>query len=125
MSMGGFAANIINVSFQGNGGEFTVGPEGFQSGGFGVDIEAGKTMADSEYWMNDGYSYGDLNTKKFNPNADVSREQLVLMMYRYLQNVGYDTSASSDLSGLKNAENTSDWALNAVKFIQNFRELIQ
>jgi hypothetical protein len=38
------------------------------------------------------------------------------MMYRYADYKKYDVTASSDLAGLKNAENTANWALNGVKW---------
>ena len=63
-----------------------------------------------------GIITGDLNTKKFSPEADVTREQLALMYYRYAVAKSYSTKETSDLKGLKNAENVSNWALDAMKW---------
>jgi hypothetical protein len=38
------------------------------------------------------------------------------MMFRYASYKKYDVSASSDLAGLKNAENTANWAMDGVKW---------
>ena len=81
------------------------------------DVYEAEWYADAVAWAyNSGVVTGDLNTKKFSPNASVTREQLALMMYRYAQYKGYDTTATSELSGLKNADKVSNWALDAVKW---------
>ena len=82
-----------------------------------TDVYAGEWYANAVAWAyNTGVVTGDLNTKKFNPNADVTREQLALMMFRYAGFKKYDVSASSDLAGLKNAENVNNWAADGVKW---------
>ena len=63
-----------------------------------------------------GVVTGDTNAKKFFPNADVTREQLALMMYRYAMYKKMDVSATSNLDGLKNAENVNNWAADGVKW---------
>ena len=81
------------------------------------DVYAGEWYANAVAWAyNTGVVTGDTNTKKFNPNADVTREQLALMMFRYASFKEYDVTDSSDLAGLKNAENTANWALDGVKW---------
>jgi outer membrane biosynthesis protein TonB len=81
------------------------------------DVYSGEWYANAVAWAySTGVVTGDLNAKKFFPNADVTREQLALMMFRYAKFKAYDVNVSSDLAGLKNAENTSDWALDGVKW---------
>ena len=81
------------------------------------DVYAAEWYANAVAWAyNNQIVTGDLNTKKFNPNADVTREQLALMMFRYAGFKKYDVSASSDLAGLKNAENVNNWAADGVKW---------
>ena len=65
---------------------------------------------------NRGIVTGDTNAKKFFPNADVTREQLALMMYRYAEWKKYDVSATSDFAGLENAENVSNWAADGMRW---------
>ena len=82
-----------------------------------TDVYAGEWYANAVAWAYEtGVVTGDTNAKKFFPNADVTREQLALMMFRYATYKEYDVSASSDLAGLKNAENVSNWALDGVKW---------
>ena len=71
-------------------------------------------MADAIY--NNGVVTGDLNTKKFNPNADVTREQLALMMFRYAKFKAYDVTATSDFAGLVGADMVADWSMDGVKW---------
>jgi hypothetical protein len=81
------------------------------------DVYTSEWYANAVAWAyNTSVVTGDLNTKKFNPNADVTREQLALMMFRYAQFKKFDTSATSDFEGLVNAENTANWALDGVKW---------
>lgn len=63
-----------------------------------------------------GIITGDTNTMKFSPNADVTREQLALMMYRYGKYKGYEMTETSNLEGLKNAQSVSSWALEEVRW---------
>ena len=81
------------------------------------DLYISEWYAKAVAWAYDtGVVTGDLTTKKFNPNADVTREQLALMMYRYAQYKGYDTDAGADFTGLKNVENISDWAADGINW---------
>ena len=81
------------------------------------DVYAAEWYANAVAWAyNEGVVTGDLNTKKFNPNADVTREQLALMIYRYASYKKYDVSATSDFAGLTNAEKVNNWAADGVKW---------
>lgn len=81
------------------------------------DVYEAEWYAAAVSWAyNQGIVTGDTNTKKFSPNADVTREHLGIMMYRFAKYKKYDISDSSDLEDLKNAENTANWALEGVKW---------
>jgi hypothetical protein len=82
-----------------------------------TDVYTSEWYANAVSWAySKGVVTGDTNAKKFFPNADVTREQLALMMYRYAQYKAYDVTAASDLAGLQNAENVSNWAADGVKW---------
>ena len=81
------------------------------------DVYESEWYANAVAWaFNTGIVTGDTNTKKFNPNADVTREQLALMMFRYAKFKGYDVSATSDFAGLVNADKVADWSMDGVKW---------
>ena len=50
----------------------------------------------------------------FAPTANISREELVTVLYRYAQMIGMDTSASGDLSKFVDADDIKDYAKDAV-----------
>ncbi len=51
---------------------------------------------------------------KFDPNADVTREQFAQMMYNYAKFKGYDLSAAGDLNSFSDVSKVSDWAVAAL-----------
>ena len=60
-----------------------------------------------------GYGYN-----KFGPNDDMTREQLVTIMYRYAQLKGVDVSIGEDTNILSydDAFDVSDWAMEAMQW---------
>ncbi len=48
------------------------------------------------------------------PEADISREQLAVMLYRYAGKLGMETTASGDLSKFSDSSQTSAWAEEAM-----------
>ena len=81
------------------------------------DVYNAEWYANAVAWAyNNGVVTGDLNTKKFNPNADVTREQLALMMFRYAKFKAYDVTATSDFAGLVGADMVADWSMDGVKW---------
>ena len=51
---------------------------------------------------------------KFDPNADVTREQFAQMMYNYAKFKGYDLTAAGDLNSFSDVSKVSDWAVAAL-----------
>ncbi len=78
----------------------------------GVDTNGG------EFWYTKGMEWAVANgvSDGTNPEADITREQLVTMLYRYAELKGKNVSAAADLAAYTDAENVSDWALDAVKW---------
>ncbi len=57
------------------------------------------------------------NGWEFEPTTSLSREQMMVIIYRYLSYKGYDLSTSSELSDYTDAGDISDYALTAVKWL--------
>lgn len=73
--------------------------------------------ADAVAWAyNENIITGNLNTKRFNPNDAITREQLAIMMYKYALYKNYNVDVYGDLAGLENADMVSDWAKTAMKW---------
>ena len=52
----------------------------------------------------------------FNPDGNVSREQIATILYRYMQYLGLDVSASAELDRFEDGSATSAWASDAMKW---------
>lgn len=52
----------------------------------------------------------------FGGTDSITREQLVVMLYRYAKFMKHDTAAAGDLSAFTDAGNASDWAVEALRW---------
>jgi hypothetical protein len=52
----------------------------------------------------------------FDPNANVTREQLVTLIYRYAEFKGFDIIVTADLSGYTDADAVGSWAVDAFQW---------
>ena len=80
------------------------------------DVEPNTWYTEAVRWATaegimEGYGDG-----RFGPNDSITREQLATILYRYAKYKGYDVSASDDLSAFVDADQTGDWAVDAVKW---------
>ena len=87
-------------------------PEADGQTGF-TDVADGAWYADAVNWaagqdIVEGYNGG------FGPEDIITREQMALILYRYAQYKGYDTSATDALNGFADAGAVSGWAEDAV-----------
>ena len=88
-------------------------PEADGQTGF-TDVADGAWYADAVNWaaeqgIVEGYDNGG-----FGPGDIITREQMALILYRYAQYKGYDTSATGALDGFADAGAVSGWAEDAV-----------
>lgn len=80
------------------------------------DVADGVWYTDAILWANSvgvvtGYSNGN-----FGPGDTLNREQMVTMLYRYAQYMGYDTSASGNMEAFPDVSQVSDFAENAMRW---------
>ena len=83
--------------------------------GAGFADAAGKWYEQAAAWAA-GVNVADGDNGMFNGDADVTREQLAAMLYRYARYKGYDLSAIGDLSGFSDAASVSGWAETAMRW---------
>lgn len=79
-----------------------------------ADVEAGMWYTAAMAWAKETgvlTGYGD---GKFGPADTLTREQVAVILYHYAQLKEYDTSARGDLSKYLDAEEASDFALEAL-----------
>lgn len=80
------------------------------------DVEEDEWYTDAVHWAADhgiveGYGNGYYGT-----HDEITREQMITMVYRYLTWLGMDTSARGDLSTFTDHEEISDWAMEAMEW---------
>ena len=80
------------------------------------DVLAGAWYAPAVSWAQKNsviLGYGD---GTFGPDKQITREQMVTIIYRYAQLKGYDTTARADLSCYADAGELGDWAEEAMSW---------
>ena len=81
------------------------------------DVATGQWYTDAILWANEiGVVTGYSNTGLFGTGDQINREQMAVMMYRYAQYKGYDTSASADFSKFNDAVYVNDFAKDAMSW---------
>ena len=90
------------------------GEPGVSGTGGCSDVAAGNWYTDAVAWAAaDGIVNGTTDTA-FAPGDDITRQQLVTVLYRYAESKGYDVSVSADLSGYPDAGQVQDYAQPAM-----------
>ena len=80
------------------------------------DVLSGAWYAPAVSWAQKNgviQGYGD---GTFGPDKQITREQMVTIIYRYAQLKGYDTTGRADLSGYADAGELGDWAEEAMSW---------
>ena len=79
-----------------------------------TDVEAGTWYTDAILWAAQNNIVNGVSDTEFAPGDDLTRQQLVTILYRYAESKGYDVSASADLSGYPDAGQVQDYAQPAM-----------
>ena len=87
------------------------------------DVANNTWYTEAVIWAEDNNIVNGIGDNEFAPTANITREQMATVLYRYAQYKKYDTSASSGLSKYNDVSSISAWALNALKWA-NAKSLI-
>ena len=79
-----------------------------------TDVETGIWYTDAILWAAQNNIVNGVSDTEFAPGDDLTRQQLVTILYRYAESKGYDVSASADLSGYPDAGQVQDYAQPAM-----------
>ncbi len=81
-----------------------------------ADVPENAWYADSINWAAKNNIVSGISATEFAPDADITREQLALILYRYAALNGYDTKIGEDTLSYADAADISEYALNAMKY---------
>ncbi len=101
-------AQLVTILYRLEGEPEVSGTSGFS------DVAAGIWYTDAVAWAAaNGIVNGTTDTT-FAPGEDITREQLVTVLYRYAEAKGYDVSARADLSAYPDADQIQSYAAESV-----------
>lgn len=81
-----------------------------------MDVPVGQWYTDAVIWANDAKIVSGMGEGLFAPNMEITREQMVAMLYNYAKYRGYDVTASADLSAFADTASVSTWAQPAMQW---------
>ena len=81
-----------------------------------MDVPVGQWYTDAVIWANDEKIVSGMGDGLFAPNMEITREQMVVMLYNYAKYRGYDVTASADLSAFADTASVSTWAQPAMQW---------
>jgi hypothetical protein len=83
------------------------------SASFG-DVPAGRWYTDGVLWAAENGIVSGIGSGLFDPNGNITREQLAVMLYNYAKFAGLDVSAATGLADFPDSADVSAWAKDAV-----------
>lgn len=90
-------------------------PETHGEAGFD-DVELDSWYTDAVAWaVENGIAFG-FDPGTFGTGVDITREQMVVMMFRFMAHKGFNMGPSSDLSSYSDVSSISDWAREAFEW---------
>ena len=80
------------------------------------DVPEGEWYTDAVLWAAKNNLVSGVGENQFAPEAEITREQMALMIYRYVKKCGVDVSGVANLDKFTDLNEVSDWALDAMKW---------
>lgn len=81
-----------------------------------TDVDANAYYADAVAWAAESGVVNGIGGNKFDPEGNVTREQIAAILFRYAAFKGVDTAARADLATFPDAEKTSAYAHDALSW---------
>jgi hypothetical protein len=80
------------------------------------DIPAGRWYTDGVLWAAENGIVSGVGGGLFDPDGNITREQLAVMLHNYAKSVGLDVSEFGDLAGFGDGAAASGWAAAALRW---------
>ena len=103
-------AMLVTVLYRLEGEPAVSGRSGFS------DVTFNSYYEDAVTWAADNGIVNGTSTTTFSPNANVTREQMAAILYRYAQYKKYNTAASSSLNGFTDQASVSGYATASLEW---------
>lgn len=103
-------AMLVTVLYRLEGQPAVNGRSGFS------DVQYNGYYEDAVTWAADNGIVNGTSTTTFSPNANVTREQMAAILYRYAQYKKYNTAASSSLNGFADYATVSGYAVTPMQW---------
>ena len=81
-----------------------------------TDVPDGLWYTECINWAASNQLIGGYPDHTFRPNNAITRQEMMVILYRYAKYEGYDTTAEGDLSVFVDADQVADWANEAVNW---------
>ena len=103
-------AMLVTVLYRLEGEPAVSGRSGFS------DVTFNSYYEDAVTWAADNGIVNGTSITTFSPNANVTREQMAAILYRYAQYKKYNTAASSSLNGFTDQASVSGYATASLEW---------
>ena len=103
-------AMLVTVLYRLEGQPAVSGRSGF------ADVQYNGYYEDAVTWAADNGIVNGTSTSTFSPNANVTREQMAAILYRYAQYKQYNTTASSSLNSFSDHTSVSGYAVASLQW---------
>ena len=80
------------------------------------DVEENQWYTKAVAWAAENGIVGGVGNGKFEPDGEITREQMAAILYRYCNSVGIDTSKRESLNGFPDGDKTSAYAQDAISW---------
>jgi hypothetical protein len=80
------------------------------------DVKSGEWYTDAVIWASERSIVLGYDTGLFGTGDNITREQMMTLMYRYARFKGFSTSATTSLTKFSDADTVSGYALDAIKW---------
>lgn len=81
-----------------------------------TDVPAGEYYSTAVAWASRQGIVTGVGNNRFEPNSNITREQLAVILYRYAQDAGYSTTASGSITGYYDYARVNGYARTALQW---------
>jgi hypothetical protein len=82
------------------------------------DVPIGRWYTAAVEWVASNNIVSGVGNGRFDPSANITREQMAVMLYNYIKHKNISLPANREIAAFADESSISSWALDAVKVIQ-------